>query len=767
MPSLGFGIEKLGLAVIRAPIVALIIIVILSGLCALGIPKLKTHGTLSELFRSTTTEFQNYAEMSKRFPTSEFDILIVVEDENIMNPELLEEIRTTHLELQFSEAVSGVISLFSMRERPNEKGYAAPMLPAEFPEGEEFEKLASRVANHPLVTGKLLSKRSGGSQLTLIVLSLKPDIVAQKGLETTVDEIRETVNETLGETKAKVQLAGVPIMRLEIRNAIKRDRLIYNTVGFIVGFIICLAFFRRPMLVFIASICPALSVLWALGILGHLDQRLTTFINVIPPLVMVIAFTDAMHMVFSIRRRLRQGDDRFKAVKHAVKTVGPACVLTSLTTSIAMLSLTLTDSGLIRTFGYSAALATLLAFVSVIMIVPMLSVLLIRNEEKFVKEEVTRSVAIDWLGRGCTSLADWLRTRHIPIAVLGLVLVSIFIAAHLQLEPRYRLSDQVPDSKQSRFAAERLDAKLTGAYPVHIMIRWPKTKTISSQDVINAIAESHTLLERQPNIGNVWSLDTLARWLKENVGDASPEIIIDYLEKLPKHLTMRFVNSEDRAALATGRVPNLDADQSVPVMRAVDAQLNRLRSKYRDLEFTVTGLAAVSALQSTNMIGQLNRGLIAAVAIVIVLIGVAFRSGKAALLSIFPNLFPIVAAGTLLYLGGDGLEYASVIALTVAFGLAVDDTIHFLNRLHIEQGRTPSTAEAVYQTIGRLGPVLVLTTIVLVLGLAVTVISELPAMRLFGKLFVTTLTAALVGDLLVLPAIILSLRKLGLVKKEA
>ena len=164
------------------------------------------------------------------------------------------------------------------------------------------------------------------------------------------------------------------------------------------------------------------------------------------------------------------------------------------------------------------------------------------------------------------------------------------------------------------------------------------------------------------------------------------------------------------------------------------------------------------------MIRQLNRGLLAAIVVVILVIGIAFRSLKVLLLSIFPNLFPIVTAGAVLYLIGGGLEYASVIALTVAFGIAVDDTIHFLNRLRLETSRTPVLVDGVTETISRIGPVLVLTTLVLIVGLSATVLSDLPSMRLFGQLFMTTLGAAIFGDLLILPAIVLAAQKFGFAK---
>ncbi|MGI9384485.1 MAG: efflux RND transporter permease subunit [Methyloligellaceae bacterium] len=745
---------------------ALAILFVFSVACALGVPRVKTDHTLSELFRSSTVDFANYKALSDTFPTSEFDVLVVVEGKTLLTPEVLEQVRGLHLELQFAKAVDGVLSIFSMRDPPDAKGYPPPMFPTELPQGEAFDKLAKRALAHPLIGGKLLSDTDGKSQLTLLIISLKRDLIKQEGIFPLIREIDQISRELLEPTGLSVQLAGAPVMQLEIRDAIQRDRLIYNTSGFFVGFLIALAFFRRWKLVLITSLCPAISVLWAIGLLGWLDLRLNTFINVIPPLVMVIAFTDAMHMVFSIRRRLKLGQDRISAAKHAILTVGPACVLTSLTTSTAFLSLTLTDSGLIRTFGVAAAIATLLAFVAVIVLVPTLVVLLFKDEAEFLRTESGRHHAMTWLDDSCARFASWLQPRHTPVLWMGMALLVVFTTLHFQLEPRYRLSDQVPDTKQSVAAAERLDKKLTGAHPVHVMLRWPDGKTIKSPEVIQAISEAHDLLEKQSGVGNVWSVETLRRWLEE-FGESSPEKLADYIGRLPEHLSGRFLNQDARAALVTGRLPNLDAGDSVPVLRDLDKILAGLRSTYPDFEFMVTGLTAVSALQSSNMIKQLNRGLLVAVVVVIVLIGAAFRSLQILVLSIVPNLFPIVAAGSVIYLSGGGLEYASVISLTVAFGLAVDDTIHFLNRLNLESARTESVNEAVYQTISRIGPVLVLTTLVLVAGLAVTIVSDLPAMRLFGKLFAAVLAAALIGDMLILPAIVLSLRKLRAVRKEA
>lgn len=762
MGSLGFGIERLGLIALRWPRSTLAFIVAFTIFAALGIPNLSSDAALSELFRANTKAFKEYKKLSDNFPTSEFDILAVIESDSLEDPDKLEAIRTLHLELQLVDNVDGILSLFSMRDPPQGDELPPPMFPAELPRGPDFDALMKRAEQHPLIGDKLLSKKDENGQLALLVISIDPKIANNKGLRLTINEIDKVAHELIDPTGMSVRFAGAPVMQLEVRSALKRDRLIFNSAGFLVGFAICFAFFRRPKLVTIATLCPLLSVMWALGILGHLEVKLNTFLNAIPPLVMVIALSDALHMVYSIRRQLRMGKTREEAARHAVITVGPACVLTSLTTSVAMSTLALTDSAVISTFGLCAALGTALAFVVIILIVPTLTVMWISQEEEqsFQEQEVAgKNKALAAMEAGCAWIADWIKPRAILVALIGIVMLISFTAMYSQLKPHYRLADQLPDNKQANAASERIDVKLTGAVPIHIMVRWPEGGKIEDKDVLEAISDSHLLLEKAPGIGNVWSVETLRRWLKENLGVDDGAEVARYIRQLPVHLSKRFVNEKEHSIVVTGRLPNLDADETVPIVDALDKKLDALRGKHPEFEFYVTGLATLSSVQASRMIAQLNRSLVAAIVVVMVLIGIAFRSLQVTVMSILPNLFPIVAAGALLYMLGAGLEYASVIGLTVAFGLAVDDTIHFLSRLHLEQTRSGDLVHAVHETISRIGPVLLLTTIVLVLGMAVTIFSELPPMRLFGQLAMTMLTAAVVADILLLPATIIAWKK--------
>jgi hypothetical protein len=160
------------------------------------------------------------------------------------------------------------------------------------------------------------------------------------------------------------------------------------------------------------------------------------------------------------------------------------------------------------------------------------------------------------------------------------------------------------------------------------------------------------------------------------------------------------------------------------------------------------------------MIDKLSRGLTIEIVFVAAFIGLAFRSWVVMLVSILPGIFPIVLAGSLLWLTGEGLQFASVIALTVSFGLGLSATIHFLNRLQIEDVDPDDPAVGVEHATIRVGPPLILTSAVLACGLAMTVFSNLPSLRLFGWLAAFSMVAALVADLLILRPVAMFLSKL-------
>ena len=271
-----------------------------------------------------------------------------------------------------------------------------------------------------------------------------------------------------------------------------------------------------------------------------------------------------------------------------------------------------------------------------------------------------------------------------------------------------------------------------------------------ARETLDTIATVHTILEKQAGVGNVWSLETLRRWLAEKAGATDVSTLKEYVSVIPEHLVRRFISADQDAVVVSGRVPDLDSSEILPVIDKLDAALNKVRTEHPGFEIAVTGLSAIAARNSANMIQKLNRGLTIEFALVAIFIGLAFRSVVVMFSCILPGIFPVVLSGTVLWLLGQGLQFASVVALTVSFGLGLSATIHFLNRLRLEMKPGVSPELAVERATVLVGPALILTTVVLACGLVVTVFSDLPSLRLFGWLSAFAMVAALVADLFIL-----------------
>ena len=143
---------------------------------------------------------------------------------------------------------------------------------------------------------------------------------------------------------------------------------------------------------------------------------------------------------------------------------------------------------------------------------------------------------------------------------------------------------------------------------------------------LSVIADVHAVIEKQAGVGNVWSLETLRRWLSEKMGRSDVATLKQYVDILPPHLVRRFIAAEQDAVIVTGRIPDIDASKLLPVVDALNTTLNDVRAKYPGYTISVTGLAAIAARNSANMIHKLNLGLTLEFLLVAMFIGLVFRS---------------------------------------------------------------------------------------------------------------------------------------------
>jgi predicted RND superfamily exporter protein len=746
--SIAFGLERVGLIAMRAPVVSCVIVVLLCIGAFFGVHRLKIDDSLSQLFRSETPEYRQYADVTTRFPSNEYDVLAVVEGPNLLARDSIEKLRDFVTDVQLIDGTRGLISLFSARKAPENGKIPEALFPSDLPQGADYDKFIQTVRENEVIRGKLLSD---DGTLALIVLALDPATVRDStGLNSTLTEIRKTMADDLGGSGLHASLSGVPVMQNEIRTAVEHDGLTYNIAGVLAGCLIAILFFRRVSFMVVAAFPPLIAILLSLGGLGWYGISLNMFLNVMTPLIMVISFSDSMQLTFAARDRLIAGEDKRTAFRNAILVVGPACVLTHATAGLSFIALQFSDSDLIRTFGEAGLAATIIALLTVLSLVPVFGILLVRKEQAFAAKIKGADVGVEALRRFCAWIAVRMVGRPALFSLIAVLFVGGLALIYANLQPRYRLADQVPDKQQAVAASGRLDAKLTGANPIDILIEFPKGRSLYDPETLQTIAEVHATLEKQAGVGNVWSLETLRRWLAEKTGHTDVATLKQYVDLLPAQIVRRFIDEKEDAVIVSGRVPDLDSSQILPVVNKLDGAMDAVRTAHPGYEIAVTGLSAIAARNSANMIDKLNRGLTIEFLLVACFIGLAFRSFVVLFASILPGIFPVVASGTVLWAMGEGLQFASVVALTVSFGLGLSATIHFLNRLRLERDPAQSPAIAVERATVLVGPALILTTVVLACGLAVMVFSDLPSLRLFGWLSAFAMVAALVADLFIL-----------------
>ncbi len=352
-----------------------------------------------------------------------------------MQRDSLEKLRNLVTDLQLIEGTRGIISMFSAREPPEGGHIPRPLFPETLPQGADYQAFIQKVKANEILRGKLLSD---DGKLTLIVLALEPKVVRTNELGRVVAEIRTTMHDDLAGANLTAELSGVPVMQLAIRNAVERDRLLYNTIGFVGGCLIAILFFRRISFMIVAAAPPLLAILLSLGTLGWLDFQLNMFLNVMTPLIMVISFSDSMQLTFAARDRILAGESKIEALRTAIFVVGPACVLTHGTAALSFVALTFSDSDLIRAFGEAGLIATIIAMLSVLICLPLLGVLLLRREAAFVARVKGADLAVDALRRFC----GWIATRmvHRPGVYSLISVASGGRPRHRLCQPRAALS---------------------------------------------------------------------------------------------------------------------------------------------------------------------------------------------------------------------------------------------------------------------------------------------------------------------------------------
>ena len=743
----GFGLEKLGLLAQRFPRITLLIVAALTVPLAFAAAKVEFSSDVREIFRSGTQEYRNLQMVEAQYPQSGEDVLLLAQADDLFTLDNLKRLRDLHLNLHFVDGVKYVSSMFSAHDPPDATGNAEAVFPMEVSEA-DLPALRQALLAHPFVSGKLLSD-DATTALFVVAIEPRPKI---DDLRVVADDLREVTDEALAGTDMHGDLSGVAFFRLEIVGALMRDQRILIGAGFTVSLIICLIFFRSPIYALLAGVPAGIAVLWTLGITGLRGQEITVLTGVVPGLVTVLVFASSLHLMFGLKRNLVSGASPREAIAASVRDIGPACVLAAMTTAIALLSLALVPHTLVSGFGLTAAIGTAVAFLVTITVLPALAALLLGRRGAKENSDQTLDRIFAATSASCRSLGRRILSHPGGFLAVGLVVAIGAGVLYATISPSYQYRDYLPSGSQASKVMDVVDAQFAGTEAILLHIQWPEGKDLDSSEVLALVGEAHKTLESLPLVTKAMSLHSIETWMLE--GGLKKEQILRFLEEARSPFIERMMSVDHKSALVAGYFPAVDASELVPVLDDLEADLVGLRAAHPEAGYVATGIAAHSARASYEMIVELNRSLMLAIGLNILLIGLVFWSLRAGLYSMLTNILPIAVAGAILHLTGAGLQFTCVVAFTIGFGIAVDNAIHILNYYRLMRSKGEAVKPALEETIATIGPALAVGCLVLIVGFGGTTLSELPSLRLFGEVVIMLLATALLANLLVLPALI-------------
>ena len=722
---------------VRRPKTVGALLVILTLVAAGGLTQLRFDDDYRSVFRSDGPDYRALEEITAIFGREDNDLVVVVDGPDVLAPESLAFIWDLHQAIAEVDSVESVYSVASLPAVAIRLRRGGPAMAA------SLSQARDAIAGNSLVSDKLLSR---DARTTILMVHLGDAPLTVQQLEPRVAAIREAIAGVPPVDQARVRITGIPEIRVDVIRTVQRDQIMFNIVLVLVAGALGLLIFRRAAALVILGTGPLLGVVWTLGALGWAGEPLNVMNNVVPQLVLAIGFTDAVHLLYTFQRSARGGRTSADAALEAIRHVGPACALTSLTTAIGFGSLAFTTIELVRHFGLACAAGTVLGYVAVLATVPLLV------GTRLGSAALTRPSP----GRARNFAARLVQTlepatqRPLMVTCLACVAAGLLLAVALQVRPDFRFTENLPSSSEALLALQHRDAELGGSAPVFVWVRWGEGRTFSNE-VANLVEAVHETVADDPD---TYATTSIVDLLEASGRRAPPGRELDALSRLPPDLVERWLNPEARSSLVAALVPDDGAAALSTVVQRLRQRLAALGNRASDAELTVAGLTVVSTQTSLGMIGDLNRSLGVAVLLICVILAVAFGSVRLGLISMVPNVLPLLGVGALLFVTGRPLQYTSVAVFAVGLGLAVDDTIHFLTayRRGLATGR--SIPESVRFSLETVGPALCATTALLVAGLATLWLGEMPMVQLFGLLMCALLVLALIADLVVLPAML-------------
>lgn len=730
------------------------------------LPRIRFDFTPGAAFRGDD-ELVTYAESFKKtFGDSDAVLLVVLEStgeaDALAAPALTWQARAAEriAEAPGVERVDAIATLEVPRAGPLGAAATEPLIDSTPVDADAEARVREALDRLTLVRGTLISE---DRTVSAVVARLSPEAMDAAGTRRAVDAVRGVLREVPPPPGYAAHLSGLPAMRAGIVANLRSDLLtLFPAAGGL--FLVVLAMeFRRISGTLLPLLAVGVGLIWTVALIVLRGESFNIISNILPILLFVIGMANCVHVVTRYAEEAGRGGGRVAAARRTLAHMSVACFLTFFTTAIGFSALLGARSEQLEALGWHAVAGMGFLYITTITVLGGLM-------PSFAAPRLSREGPRPHLVGRCLGVAGRAVARR-PKTVLmcSAAVIAFFLWSAHTVTASSRMFETYEPGHPSMRAVRLVDEKLGGVLPLEVSLTAEREGTFLEPATYARVAEAQrfaTGLDAVLSARSYVDLHEQARAeIMRRMGPfgVPPGLATDDVARLEiQDAALRaagsggrygaFLTPDARRARIMLKVRDIGSRETGEVLDTLNAKLDELFPPGSGVEARLTGAAQVHARAMDRFLRDLLMSLLGAALVIFVVIGLLFRSLRTGLIAVLPNLTPLVITWGYIGLRGYELNAGNVIVFAISLGIAVDDTIHFLARFREEVRVDGDVPEAIRRSFHGTGRAIVLTSVLIVAGLSVLLLSDFMPSRRFAELTNVTMAGALIGDLFLLPA---------------
>ncbi|MEZ4798148.1 MAG: efflux RND transporter permease subunit [Flavobacteriaceae bacterium] len=569
------------------------------------------------------------------------------------------------------------------------------------------------------------------------------------------------------ETHLDVRISGMPYIRtLNSQNIIDEiGMFIVAALG--VTSLIFFFFFRSWRATFISMVVVLIGVMWTFGIIGLLEYEITVLTALIPPLIIVIGIPNCIFLINKYQHEVNKHGNKAKSLQRVITKIGNATLMTNVTTASGFATFIVTESTLLKEFGTVASLSILAIFILCLLIIPIIYSYMPMPKDRHLEHLNKRwiNTFVDWMER-------MVRYKKITIYVTALILLIASIIGIYQIKISGSLIDDMPRKAEFYKDIKFFENEFNGVMPLEIMVDTKRKKGVMKLSNLKRMDELEELITETSQLSKPISVVSLVKYSKQAYYNGNPKyyqlpssqensFILSYAKNSSQDIDLlkNFVDSTGQYARITTFMKDIGTDKMERIEENLRDKIDKVFPS-ENYNVTLTGKAYLFQKGTYFLVNNLILSLSLAIVLISLFMAYMFRSFRMIIVSLIPNLLPLlITAGLMGYLGVP-IKPSTILVFSIAFGISVDDTIHFLAKYRQElQANHWKIRKSVFAALRETGVSMFYTSIVLFFGFSVFIISSFGGTVALGALVSVTLLFAMLSNLLLLPSLLLSLER--------